>query len=211
MATVAFKEWAVICRALAAGRQAVILRKGGISESGGEFRPEHERFLLLPTHFHEQHRTGIKPELMSDLDAAEADLAPAVVGELVHQPLVLAGLAGEDVEVLQRGGVDRLEAVALEDATLPAGALVMTAIGAANRDPEVFDDPDRLDLGRASNHHLSFGFGAHFCLGAPLARLEAEVAFDALLTRFPKLELASDTLSYRPSPILRGLVALPVR
>lgn len=77
MATVAFKEWAVICRALAAGRQAVILRKGGISESGGEFRPEHERFLLLPTHFHEQHRTGIKPELMSDLDAAEADLAPA--------------------------------------------------------------------------------------------------------------------------------------
>lgn len=104
-----------------------------------------------------------------------------------------------------------LEAVALEDATLPAGALVMTAIGAANRDPEVFDDPDRLDLGRASNHHLSFGFGAHFCLGAPLARLEAEVAFDALLTRFPKLELASDTLSYRPSPILRGLVALPVR
>jgi cytochrome P450 len=104
-----------------------------------------------------------------------------------------------------------LEPVALDGATLPTGAMAMTGIGAANRDPEEFDDPDRLDLGRTNNHHLSFGFGAHFCLGAPLARLEAEVAFDALLDRFPKLELASETLTYRPSPVLRGLMALPVR
>jgi cytochrome P450 len=104
-----------------------------------------------------------------------------------------------------------LEPVALDGATLPTSAMVMTGIGAANRDPEVFDDPDRLDLGRTNNHHLSFGFGAHFCLGAPLARLEAEIAFDALLDRYPKLELASETLTYRPSPVLRGLTALPVR
>jgi len=104
-----------------------------------------------------------------------------------------------------------LEPVALDGATLPTSAMVMTGIGAANRDPEVFDDPDRLDLGRTNNHQLSFGFGAHFCLGAPLARLEAEIAFDALLDRFPKLELASETLTYRPSPVLRGLMALPVR
>ncbi len=104
-----------------------------------------------------------------------------------------------------------LEPVALDGATLPTGAMVMTGIGAANRDPDVFDDPDRLDLGRTNNHHLSFGFGAHFCLGAPLARLEAEIAFDALLDRYPKLELASETLTYRPSPVLRGLTALPVR
>jgi cytochrome P450 len=104
-----------------------------------------------------------------------------------------------------------LEPVALDGATLPTGAMAMTGIGAANRDPEVFDDPDRLDLGRTNNHHLSFGFGAHFCLGAPLARLEAEIAFDALLDRYPKLELASETLTYRPSPVLRGLTALPVR
>ncbi len=84
MATVAFKEWAVICRALAGGRQSVILRKGGISEAGGEFRPEHERFLLLPTHFHEQHRTGIKPELQPLLDAAEADRAPAGTLRFTH-------------------------------------------------------------------------------------------------------------------------------
>lgn len=103
------------------------------------------------------------------------------------------------------------EAIELEDATLPARAMVFTAIGAANRDPAVFADPDRLDVGRTDNHHLSFGFGAHFCLGAPLARLEGEVAFSALLDRFPKLGLASDALQYRPNPILRGLVALPVR
>jgi pimeloyl-[acyl-carrier protein] synthase len=101
--------------------------------------------------------------------------------------------------------------VELGDATLPARSLVFTAIGAANRDPDVFADPDRLDVARTDNHHLSFGFGAHFCLGAPLARLEGEVAFDALLDRFPKLELASDVLEYRPNPILRGLTALPVR
>ncbi len=104
-----------------------------------------------------------------------------------------------------------LEPFTIDDTTLPTGALVMTGIGAANRDPEVFEDPDRLDLGRANNHHLSLGYGAHFCLGAPLARLEAEIAFDALLDRYPKLELASETLTYRPSPVLRGLVALPVR
>src|SRR5947208_2895526 len=77
MLHIAFKEWAVICRALAEGRQALILRKGGIAEDGGRFRPEHDRFLLYPTHFHEQHRAGVKPELLPLLDAAEADRPPA--------------------------------------------------------------------------------------------------------------------------------------
>jgi hypothetical protein len=77
MLSIAFKEWAVICRALAEGRQSLILRKGGIAEVGGRFRPEHDRFLLYPTFFHEQHRTGIKPELLPLLDAAEADRPPA--------------------------------------------------------------------------------------------------------------------------------------
>jgi cytochrome P450 len=93
---------------------------------------------------------------------------------------------------------------------LRRGALIVCGIGAANRDPAVFPDPDRLDVGRAENHHLSFGFGAHFCLGAPLARLEAEVAFGALLARFPDLRLASEEVAFRPNPVLRGLVRLPV-
>lgn len=72
MLSIAFKEWAVICMALAEGRQSVILRKGGISEDGGAFRPEHSEFLLYPTFFHE-HRSGVKPEFLPLLDAAEAD------------------------------------------------------------------------------------------------------------------------------------------
>jgi hypothetical protein len=84
MLRIAFKEWAVICRALAEGRQALILRKGGIAEEGGRFRPEHDRFLLYPTFFHEQHRTGIKPELLLLLAAAEADKPPAGQLRLTH-------------------------------------------------------------------------------------------------------------------------------
>jgi len=73
MLAIAFKEWAVICRALAEGRQSLILRKGGIAEDQGRFRPEYEQFLLYPTHFHEQHRIGIKPELLPLLEQVERD------------------------------------------------------------------------------------------------------------------------------------------
>jgi hypothetical protein len=69
---VAFKEWAVVCRALADGRQSLILRKGGIAETGGLFRPEHDAFLLYPTFFHE-HRAGVKADFLPLLDAADAD------------------------------------------------------------------------------------------------------------------------------------------
>jgi pimeloyl-[acyl-carrier protein] synthase len=94
---------------------------------------------------------------------------------------------------------------------IPAEALVITGIGAANRDPSVFPEPDRLDLAREPNPHLSFGLGVHFCLGAALARLEAELAFGALLEHFPRLELTSEAVSYRANLVLRGLDALPVR
>jgi hypothetical protein len=83
MISVAFKEWAVICEALAAGRQSLILRKGGISEEGGEFRPEHSEFLLYPTYFHE-HRSGIKPEFLPLLAAAEAAKPPAGTVRFTH-------------------------------------------------------------------------------------------------------------------------------
>ncbi|MCI0701329.1 MAG: DUF1802 family protein [Planctomycetia bacterium] len=72
MISVAFKEWAVICSALAAGKQSLILRKGGIAEEGGAFRPEHSEFLLYPTYFHE-HRASVKPEFYDRFDVAEAD------------------------------------------------------------------------------------------------------------------------------------------
>jgi hypothetical protein len=80
---VAFKEWAVICRALAEGRQSLILRKGGIAEAGGTFRPEHVEFLLYPTFFHE-HRAGVKTEFLPVLDAAEAERSPAGTIRFTH-------------------------------------------------------------------------------------------------------------------------------
>ena len=84
MLSITFKEWAVICRALADGRQSVILRKGGIAEVGGAFRPEHDAFLLYPTFFHEQHRTGIKPDFLPLLEAAERDRPPAGTVRFTH-------------------------------------------------------------------------------------------------------------------------------
>jgi cytochrome P450 len=83
-------------------------------------------------------------------------------------------------------------------------------VGAANRDPEVFPDPDRLDVGREDNRHLSFGFGTHVCLGAPLARLEARLAIGALLERFPHLRLADESPVWRALPVFRGLAKLRV-
>jgi cytochrome P450 len=80
----------------------------------------------------------------------------------------------------------------------------------ANRDAAIFEDADRFDVTRDPNPHLAFGFGAHFCLGAPLARLEGEVALRALLERFPRLALATEAPAYRPNPVLRGLTSLPV-
>lgn len=83
MLSVAFKEWAVICAALAAGRQSLILRKGGIAEEGGVFRPEHGEFLLYPTYFHE-HRAGVKPDFLPLLEVADASKPPAGVVRLTH-------------------------------------------------------------------------------------------------------------------------------
>jgi len=104
------------------------------------------------------------------------------------------------------------EAVTLGGVTVPAGQIVLVALGAANRDPARFADPDRLDVTRGDGQHLAFGHGPHFCLGAPLARLEARVAFPLLLARFPGLRLAvpPEELVWREGIFLRGLEALPV-
>ena len=87
---------------------------------------------------------------------------------------------------------------------------VVVLPGAANRDPAVFENPDRLDVGRDPRAHLSFGAGIHHCLGAPLARLQARIALEMLLERFRSIRLARDRPRYRPSIILRCLESLPV-
>jgi cytochrome P450 len=101
------------------------------------------------------------------------------------------------------------EALPVSGAVLPKGALVVCVIGAANRDPEMFERPDALWIERPCVRHLSFGFGAHFCLGAELARLEARQALGALLRRFPRLRLEG-AVRFRPNPIMRGPLSLSV-
>jgi cytochrome P450 len=104
------------------------------------------------------------------------------------------------------------EAVTLGGTVIPKGGMVFVVIGAANRDPARFASPDALDITRADNKHLAFGHGVHYCLGAPLARMEGEIALGTLLRRMPglRLSVATETLTWRPNLILRGLVQLPV-
>jgi cytochrome P450 len=104
------------------------------------------------------------------------------------------------------------EDVLVGDVVIPAGEWVLPAISSANRDPAQFPDPDRLDLGRDTSGQVAFGHGIHHCLGAPLARMEAEVALGALLDRFPRISLAvpASELRWRPVSLMNGLESLPV-
>jgi cytochrome P450 len=98
----------------------------------------------------------------------------------------------------------------LGDVTIPRGAFVALLLGAANRDPAQFPEPDHLDITRTPNHHLAFGAGPHFCLGAPLARLEARIAFGTLLRQFPNLRLDDSPAEFLPYLHMRSLKTLPV-
>jgi len=126
-------------------------------------------------------------------------------------------LAGNAVEELLRydGPVQYTGRTAFTDVEyggvpVPRGAEVVTMLGSANRDPAAFTDPDRLDITRSVGRIMSFGMGIHFCLGAPLARLEGEVAFAALASRLPGLALADPAPAWRGGVVLRGLRSLPV-
>jgi cytochrome P450 len=104
---------------------------------------------------------------------------------------------------------------ALEDAEINGklirkGDLVNSILGSANRDPQRFSNPDRFDVTRNEGRHLGFGIGIHFCIGAPLVRLEAEIVFETILRRFPMISLLTQTLEWQEHPIFRGLKLLPV-
>ena len=119
-------------------------------------------------------------------------------------------------EILRYAGpVQATARVATEDVQIDGqpvkkGQLVFIIVAAANRDPAHFPDPEKLDITRRNNHHVAFGSGIHSCLGQPLARLEARIAFDTLARRIPNPRLAIDEVEWGPSFILRGLKSLPI-
>ncbi|HEY3062187.1 MAG TPA: cytochrome P450 [Chloroflexota bacterium] len=136
------------------------------------------------------------------------------LARLRSNPALLPGAVEELLRYdspVQRSGRAVLADVELNGIVLHQGERVNVLIGAANRDPAQFNDPDRLDITRSNAvQHLSFAAGIHYCVGAPLARLEAQLALGALLRFAPELRLATDNPAWRATFVLRGLSALPV-
>ena len=144
-------------------------------------------------------------------------LNPAELDRLRANPALIGGAVEELLRYVSpvNHGTYRVtaEPVEIGGARIGAGEVVVVALSSADRDPFRYEDPERLDLGRDTSGHLAFGHGIHYCLGAPLARLEAQIAFGALLDRFGSMRLAvpADSLRWRPSTLIPGLEALPVQ
>ncbi len=132
--------------------------------------------------------------------AADPSLIPQAVEELLRYEApspIQARYVMEDLEYYGE--------------TVPEGSILTLLNGAANRDPRRFEDPDRFDIDRKIDHHLSFGFGIHFCLGASLARLEARVALEEVLKRWPEWDVDWDNAVQAHTSSVRGWEKLPVR
>ena len=132
--------------------------------------------------------------------AESPHLAESAVEELLRYDGPVGSLARSVLEDMEIGGK-----------TLKKGQRVYSMLNAANRDPRRFDDPDRLDIARQNNRHIAFGYGIHFCVGAPLARMEARFALKAMMERMTDIELGGTPPVWRDSLVLRGMSSLPIR
>jgi cytochrome P450 len=161
--------------------------------------------VLLLNAGHEASVNGFGNGLHSWLtapDHPEVDVAdPAAVARLVEEFL----RHDSPLHLFERTATEPTQ---VSGVTLEPGTKVAALLGAANRDPAVFDDPDRFDPTRDPNPHLAFGVGIHFCIGAPLARLELEISLRTLLGRYPRLEVVEAVR--RPTFVLRGFERLVV-
>ncbi|HLH63721.1 MAG TPA: cytochrome P450 [Ktedonobacteraceae bacterium] len=138
------------------------------------------------------------PEQMEQLRNDPATI-PAAVEELLRY-----------VSPVHTLGRRTVEEVTIHGVTIPPNSSIYLCVGAANRDPEKFQDPEELDINRPAVRSLGFGYGIHFCIGAALARVESQVAFDTILRRLPGLKMTVEKPEFRPNYSLRGLISLPV-
>ena len=200
---------AALSRARAVGRPC-LLQTMGLAEDQGDRLSEEELIAnanLLLVAGHETTTNLIGNGLLALLRH------PDQMRRLRDDPALVPGAVEE---FLRHDGpvqfTHRLarEDVALGGRTIRQGQFVFLFLAAANRDPAHFPDPDRLDVTRPAHKHVAFGLGHHFCLGAPLARLESQIAFATILRRLPDLRLATDELRYQDNFNLRGLQSLPV-
>ena len=138
------------------------------------------------------------PDQLAGLRANPSLIEPAVEEILRYEPSVhsILRLAAEDM--------------VLRGKQIRAGDRIQLMLGAANRDPDVFDDPDRFRIDRSPNRHLGFGYGLHFCVGAELARVEGRIALEHILKTMPHFELAGEKLDREMSLVLRGINKLPL-
>lgn len=146
---------------------------------------------------------GMLALLRAPLELARLRDDPALAESAVEEMLRYDGPSGVMTRVAA-------EDVAIDGVKIARGDRLFLMINAANRDPRQFDDPDRLDVAREPNRHVAFGAGIHFCVGAPLARLEAQIAVPALLAALPDLALGSAQLDWLDSLVFRGVRSLPV-
>jgi hypothetical protein len=215
IAEAATKEMAEFFRSLIAARRAEprddLLSQLVALEDDGDRLTEDELVatcVLLLFAGHETTTNHIANGLLSlirfpgEMRALREDpgLAPAAVEELLRYD----GPSGAQVRIVQREH-------RLHDKTLRAGDRVFVMLNAANRDPRAYPDPHRLALRRDGVPHLTFGFGAHICLGFPLARLEGQVSLPAVLARWRRIELAVERLEWIDSMVFRGMKAMPLR
>lgn len=187
-----------------------LLTKMALAEEHGDMLSEDEiviatNFLLFAGHETTANLIAVGlyyllqyPEQMAQLRDDPAKI-PAAVEELLRMVSPVHTLARRALQDMTIRGVD-----------VPQGSSIFLLVGSANRDPEKFTDPERLDINRPPTRTLGFGYGIHYCIGAALARIESQVAFETILKRLPDLKLANELPTYRPNYSLRGLTALPV-
>jgi cytochrome P450 len=187
-----------------------LLTKMVLAEENGDMLSEDEiviatNFLLFAGHETTANLIGVgmyyllqNPEQLVQLRDNPSKI-PAAVEELLRYV--------SPVHMLARRTVQE---VTIRDVTIPKDNAVYLLVGAANRDPEKFPDPEKLDINRPAVRSLGFGYGIHFCIGAALARMESQVAFETIIRRLPDLRMVGDPPVFRPNYSLRGLLALPV-